>query len=74
VEAEKATIVKSKGESGFEVQAIAWSYTPEKRMAVINSQVVHEGDSVDGAYISKINLDDVSIIVRNKTLLIKCGR
>lgn len=74
LEAEKATVVKSKGESGFEVQAIAWSRTPAKRIAVINSQVVHEGDSVDGATVSKIDMDDVSIIIGNKTLLIKCGR
>jgi hypothetical protein len=73
-EAKNPIVVKSKGESGFEVQAIAWSRTPAKRIAVINSQVVHEGDSVDGATVSKIDMDDVSIIIGNKTLLIKCGR
>lgn len=74
VEAEKPVIAKNKAENGFEVQAIAWSYTPEKRIAVINSQIVHEGDSVDGAYVSKIDMDDVSIKVGDETLRIKCGR
>jgi len=53
-----ATVIES-GESGFVVQAIAWSEQPQQRLAVINGQVVHEKDSVAGAVISEIGLDDV---------------
>jgi hypothetical protein len=68
------TVVENTETSDFEVQAIAWSRTPEKRIAVINSKVVREGDSVAGAYVTKIGLDDVSIKIGDKTFLLKCWR
>ena len=68
------TIVENTEASGFEVQAIAWSHTPEKRIAVINSEVVREGDSVADAYVTKIGLDDVSIKIGDKTFLLKFWR
>ena len=48
----------------LKVQAIACSATVENRMAVINSRVVHEGDSVDGFGVVAIRPDDV--VVRDK--------
>lgn len=46
------------------VHAIAWSQQPAERMAVINSRVVHEGDSVEDFVIVVIRPDDV--VVREK--------
>jgi hypothetical protein len=46
------------------VHAIAWSPQPEERMAVINSRVIHEGDSVEDFVIVAIRTDDV--VVREK--------
>jgi hypothetical protein len=48
----------------LKVHAIAWSATAEDRMAVINSRVVHEGDSVDGFGVVAIRSEDV--VVRDK--------
>lgn len=48
----------------LKVQAIAWSAEPEDRMAVMNSRVVHEGDSVDDFIVVAIRPDDV--VVREK--------
>ena len=65
---------ENSGEIGFEVQAIAWSSTPEQRIAVINGGVVREGEYVDGAYVAKIGLDDVSLQKDGKTWQLRCGR
>jgi general secretion pathway protein B len=46
------------------IHAIAWSSNPEDRMAVINSRVIHEGDSVDDFAVVVIRPDDV--VVREK--------
>lgn len=48
----------------LKVHAIAWSASLEDRMAVINSRVVHEGDSVDGFGVVAIRPEDV--VVRDK--------
>lgn len=48
----------------LKVQAIVWSSASEDRMAVINSRILHEGDSVDGFTVVSIKPDDV--IVREK--------
>lgn len=48
----------------LKVQAIVWSSAREDRMAVINSRILHEGDSVDGFTVVAIKPDDV--IVREK--------
>lgn len=48
----------------LKVQAIVWSSAREDRMAVINSRILHEGDSVDGFTVVSIKPDDV--IVREK--------
>jgi len=46
------------------VHAIAWAPQPAERMAVINSRVLHEGDSVDDFAVMVIRPDDV--VVREK--------
>jgi hypothetical protein len=45
----------------LKVQAIVWSRIPEDRMTVINSRVLHEGDSVDGFTLVVIQPDDVVV-------------
>lgn len=55
-----ATIpIKSAGESMLELQAIAWSGHPEKRMVVINGHIVHEGDLVEGSVVKHIGKNEV---------------
>lgn len=44
---------------GFKIQAISWSDIPEQSLAVINSQVLREGDGIDGYQIQRINPDDI---------------
>jgi len=51
--------VKQAGETGLELQAIAWSGDPTSRIAVINGRIVREGGSVEDASIVRINQDDV---------------
>ena len=46
------------------VHAIAWAPQPAERMAVINSRVLHEGDSVEDFAVMVIRPDDV--VVREK--------
>ena len=45
--------------SQFDLQAVAWSRDPEKRVAVINGRVLREGSSVEGLRIEKIEEDRV---------------
>lgn len=45
----------------LKVQAIVWSRIPEDRMTVINSRVLHEGDTVDGFTLVAIRPDDVVV-------------
>lgn len=45
----------------LKVQAIVWSRISEDRMTVINSRVLHEGDSVDGFTLVVIRPDDVVV-------------
>ena len=44
---------------GFKIQAISWSEAPEQSLAVINSQVLREGDGIEGYQITRINPDDI---------------
>jgi cytoskeletal protein RodZ len=45
----------------LKVHAIVWSSVQEDRMAVVNSQIIHEGDSVDGHTVVAIRPDDVVV-------------
>jgi Type II secretion system protein B len=44
---------------GLKIQAISWGETPQERLAVINNQVLREGDGIEGYQISHINPDDI---------------
>lgn len=54
--------IRSANESMLEIQAIAWSSNPEKRMTVINGQIVHEGEMVERATVKHIGKNEVVII------------
>ena len=43
----------------IKIQAISWSENPAQSLAVINNQVLREGDGIEGYHISHINLDDI---------------
>jgi hypothetical protein len=59
----------------LKVQAIAWSSAKEARMAVINSRILHEGDSVDGFTVVSIKPDDVIVLEKGAGLWrIRFGR
>lgn len=51
--------VETSSESKLELQAIAWSLHPEKRMAVINGHIVREGESIDKARVEHIGENEV---------------
>jgi len=53
------TIEPRKKDSRIQLQAIAWSNNPEKRMAVINNKIVREGGSIDGISVTRILEDQV---------------
>jgi hypothetical protein len=50
-------------DSKLKLQALAWFDDADRRMAVINDRIVHEGESVDGYQVTKIRQEDV--IVKN---------
>lgn len=43
------------------LQALAWADDADRRMAVINGRIVHEGESVEGYQILKIREEDVIV-------------
>ena len=43
----------------IKIQAISWSEIPAQSLAVINNEVVREGDGIEGYQISRINIDDI---------------
>lgn len=43
----------------LKISAVAWSPDSVKRFAVVNLRSVHEGDSIEGAVVSEIQLDGV---------------
>lgn len=51
--------IKQASESMLELQAIAWSSHPEKRMAVINGHIVHEGGFVERTTVKHIGKNEV---------------
>jgi len=53
-------------DSKVELQAIAWSIDPEKRIAVINGRVVREGASLEGFTIERIGKDEVFVVQGNE--------
>ena len=51
---------KPSGVSGLKLQAIAWSSDTKERICVVNGRILHEGSSIDGALIFRIDKNDVS--------------
>lgn len=45
----------------MKLQAVTWSRTPQKRIAVINNRILREGELVSGYLIKRINQDDVIV-------------
>lgn len=43
----------------YRLQGVRWSQTPSRRIAVINSQIIREGASVDGAKVLSISKEGV---------------
>ncbi len=52
--------VKQTSETGLELQAIAWATDRESRIAVINGNVVREGESIDRAMVVQIGKNVVA--------------
>jgi hypothetical protein len=48
-------------DSKLKLQAIAWSKDAAQRLAVINGQIVREGESVDGFLVNQIRQEDVVV-------------
>ncbi|MDY6855746.1 MAG: general secretion pathway protein GspB [Thermodesulfobacteriota bacterium] len=48
-------------DSHLELQAIAWSFDPGERIAVINGKIVREGDSIQGFSIVRISSEFVVV-------------
>lgn len=46
--------LKHSGESGLQLQAIAWAGDSKNRMAVINGRIIREKESVDGVLVTHI--------------------
>ncbi len=51
---------KSSGGSGLKLQAIAWSSDSKERICVVNGRILREGSSIEGAFIVRIDKNDVS--------------
>jgi len=52
---------KTLNDVDVKLQAISWSENPEKRLAVINSSIVRQGDRVGSYIVTQINKDDVLV-------------
>jgi hypothetical protein len=53
-------------EAGLKLEALAWALAPESRFAVINSQIVREGDSIGGAKVERIEKEQVVLRMEGK--------
>lgn len=60
-------------DSKIRLQALAWSDDAARRMAVINDQIIHEGESVDGLQVIKIRKEDVIVNNDGKTWRLEFG-
>lgn len=59
---ESKTSLRLLRDDALTLQAVAWSSDPERRMAVINEQIVREGTTIDGYTIAAIR--EKSVVVR----------
>ena len=50
----------------YTLQAIAWSKNPSERLAVINGQVLREGDGIEGITVTQIGTNEVIVQKESK--------
>jgi hypothetical protein len=55
----------------FRLNAIAWDEKPDQRLAVIDDNILHEGDLVGGATVLRINPDHVVLSDRGEVFIKK---
>ena len=70
---EKAETYDRIDDSKLKLQALAWFNAPPKRMAVINSRIVREGESVDGYQVTEIRRQDVVVSDGKKSWSLEFG-
>jgi hypothetical protein len=58
---------------GLKLQALAWSDDKDRRMAVINGRIVHEGESVDGYQVITIRREDIILKEGQKSWRLEFG-
>ena len=58
----------------IKLQALAWAHQPEKRMVVIDGQVVREGDDVSGYTVKKIRENDIILQQHNRFFRLSFNR
>lgn len=51
---------------GLTLQAIAWDPDKKKRFAVINNQIIREGQTVDGKVVKHISEDEIIVVSGSK--------
>jgi hypothetical protein len=56
-----APVLNRLRDPGIKLQAIAWSSDPDRRMAMINEQIVHEGQTIEGYTIAAIGEESVTM-------------
>lgn len=73
VTTKKNVSIAQSGNYSLDLQAIAWSKDPHKRIAVINGHILREGESIGDISVTRIGAD--TVLVRNgdteQTLLFK---
>jgi len=68
---DKADAAPEKQIQGISIQALVWSTDPQRRMAVINSQIVHIGDMLNNFRIKDIGSDYVILQEGGQDLKVK---
>ena len=57
----------------IKLQAIAWSSDPDRRMAMINEQILHEGQTIEGYTIAAIGEESVTMRKGNEAWELRYG-
>jgi hypothetical protein len=68
-----APILNRLRDTAIKLQAIAWSNDPERRMAMINEQIVHEGQTIEGYTIAAIGEESVTMRKGNEAWELRYG-
>ena len=54
-------------EAGLSLQAVSWSENAHRRIAVINSRILHDGETIAGYTVSRIDPESVNLVRRGAT-------